>query len=175
MRLLRLSSVVAPGLVLVISACGHSSSSAGQSQANAILAAAAQSVMPTAVPEACQILDDEIAKKWLGNDAAVSLQAHPNPHMTHCQYRGSKGVIDVMAGSWSFLHGPTSGTKPVPGLGDEAYVGFTGLQVRKGNVGIQISVMTDFGDFWGKQADAVNDRTEANELAVAPDLVARLK
>ena len=127
-----------------------------------------------AAPNACDVLDAAVARKYLGDGAQLRRKAQPNPRMTQCQWGSDKGVITVMVGPWSMVHMATSGDKPVTGIGDEAYDGVGGLYVRKGDKGIDIDVMVASGEFWGKAADDVEAQTIAAEAKVAPDLVAKL-
>jgi hypothetical protein len=166
------SGLHAAGLMMAISlsGCGPSSStSAGANGAGAPPAAA-----QAAMPNACDVLSESIAKKYLGDGAQLRRKAQPNPHMSQCQWGSDKGVITVMVGPWSMVHTPTPVDKPQAGIGEEAYNGAGGLYVRKGDRGINIDVMVEAGEFWGKAADDEEAKTLAAETKVAPDLVARL-
>ncbi len=154
-------------LAVCLSGCGPKPSAAARGDG--------ETATPTAAtPNACDVLDAATARKYLGDGAVLRRKAQPNPRMTQCQYGSDKGVITVMVGPWSMIHMATSGDKPVAGLGDEAYVGPTGLYVRKGDRAIDLNVMVVAGEFWGKAADDVEAQTIAAEEKVAPDLLARL-
>lgn len=151
------------------SGCGPSSSnSAGAKGASAPAPAVA------AIPNACDVLSEAIAKKYLGPDAVLKRKAQPNPKMTQCQYGSDKGIITVMVGPWSMVYDASPDDKTVTGLGDEAHDSFSGLYVRKGDRGVEIDVMVASGEFWGKAADDVEAQTTAAEHKVAPDIIAGL-
>ncbi len=126
-------------------------------------------------PQACDVLTEAIAKKYLGADAQQRQNRQQNPHMSLCQYGGKGGVITVDVGPWDMVN-MSSGAKdkPVTGIGDEAHAGGAGLYVRKGKLGMTVDVMVHGGEFWGKAADDENAKTEAAEEKVAPDLVPNL-
>jgi len=156
-------------MAISLSGCGPSSStSAGGASAPAV--ATAQAV----APNACDVLNEAIAKKYLGDGAQLRRKAQPNPKMTQCQYGSDRGAITVMVGPWDMVHMATPIDKPQAGIGDEAYNGAGGLYVRKGDLGIEIDVMVASGEFWGKAADDLEAQTLAAEIKVAPDLLARL-
>jgi len=176
---MKLKSVfwIAAGVAAVcLTACGKppaSSSSMDSLKAEvaAIKAKAAKAAQATA-PNACTVLTDAIAKKYLGADAQLRRDAHPNPHMSQCQYGGAHGVINVMSGPWDMVNQTMKDDKPIPGLGDEAHVNAMGLYVRKGDHGLDVGVMTASGEFWGKAADNMEARNKAAAEKVAADLVA---
>ena len=159
-------------MALAVSGCGASSSnSAGATSASA---PAAASAAVAAIPRACDVLNDAVAKKFLGPTAVLKRDAQPNPKMTQCQYGSDNGLITIMVGPWDMVHTSNPEDKPAAGLGDEAYDAPDGLDVRKGDRGINIDVMVASGEFWGSAADAVESQTIAAEHKVAPDLLARL-
>jgi hypothetical protein len=127
-----------------------------------------------AAPRACDVLSPDLARKYLGDAAALRRDAQPNPRMTQCQWGSDKGVITVMVGPWDMVHTASPNAKPVSGLGDEAWSDFSGLEVRKGARGLSINVMVEAGEFWGKAAEDEEAKTRDAEARVAPDLVAKL-
>jgi hypothetical protein len=168
--------VTGVAMAISVSGCGPSAStSAGANSANADSRAPTRPVeQAAAMPNACDVLSETIAKKYLGDGAQLRRKAQPNPHMSQCQYGSDKGIITVMVGPWDMIHTPTPMDKPRAGLGEEAYNGAAGLYVRKGDRGVEINVMVEAGEFWGKAADDAEAQTVAAENKVAPDLVARL-
>jgi hypothetical protein len=158
---------------LSLSGCGPSAKPTSDTASAASPMAAVNRIAATA-PNACDVLDAAIAKKYLGDGVQLRRKAQLNPQMTQCQYGSDKGVITVMVGPWSMIHTGNPQDKPAPGLGDEAYNGPAGLDVRKGDLGVNIGVMVMSGEFWGKAADDALDQMTAAEAKVAPDLVARL-
>jgi hypothetical protein len=168
MKLTRDMLLVASGaLAISLSGCGRSPSTS----------AGGPSASPTALavaPIACDVLNEAIAKKYLGDGAQLRRKAQPNPRMTQCQWGSDKGVITIMVGPWDMIHTGSMADKPQSGLGDEAYSGAGGIDVRKGDRGMNIDVMVEAGEFWGKAADDEAAKTLAAENKVAPDLLARL-
>jgi hypothetical protein len=161
---------VAAALGVLVAACGPSSSgSAGGAGAPSAAVAAA-----SPLPNACDVLSEAVAKKYLGPAAALTRKAQPNAHMTQCQWTDDNGQITVMVGPWDMVHTGTPDDKPVAGLGDEAYIGPGGLFVRKGGGGISVMVIVASGEFWGAAADKMEDQMADTEKKVAPDLVANL-
>jgi hypothetical protein len=160
------SRLAAIAMAVSLAACGRSTPTAS--------ANGAASVSPTAMPNACDLLSEAVAKKYLGADAQLRRKAQPNPHMTQCQWGSDKGVITVMVGPWDMVHTAAMNDRPQPGLGDEAYSGAGGLDVRKGDRGANISVIVESGEFWGKAADDEEAKTLAAEVKVAPDVMAGL-
>ena len=154
------------GAALLAAACARSPSSVSNAAAPAATAAAA--------PNACDLLTEAIAKKYLGADAVLKRKAQPNPHMTQCQWADDHGAITVMTGPWDMVYMKTGQDKPASGLGDEAYDTPSGLYVRKGDLGVSIDVIVASGEFWGKAADDIETQTIAAEHKVAPDIVAKL-
>ncbi|HWE44858.1 MAG TPA: hypothetical protein VG407_02430 [Caulobacteraceae bacterium] len=126
----------------------------------------------TAAPNACGVLTETVAKKYLGAAAVLKQDAHPNPRVSLCQYASDRGAISVLSGPWEMVDSKTGQDTPVAGLGDEAHLGPIGLFVRKGDHGLSIDVITASGEFWGKAADDVTARNHAAEQKVAPDLIA---
>jgi hypothetical protein len=158
-------------MAIAVSGCGPSSStSAGASGATA----PAAPTVAAAIPNACDVLNEAIAKKYLGAGAQLRRKAQPNPKMTQCQWGSDKGVITIMVGPWDMVYTPTPLDKPATGLGDQAVNAPGGLYVRKGDRGVSIDVMVEAGEFWGKAADDVEAQATAAEAKVAPDLLARL-
>jgi hypothetical protein len=126
-------------------------------------------------PKACDVLTLDGAKKLLGPSATLSRSAQPNVMETQCQYRSANGTLTLMTGSWAGIESmKSSDDKPLTGLGDEASEGFTGVTVRKGVIGMNVSMILMSGDFWGKAADSEEARTHAAEEKVAAELVTRL-
>ncbi|HLY79875.1 MAG TPA: hypothetical protein VKQ70_10900 [Caulobacteraceae bacterium] len=168
MTLTRNMLLVASGVLAIsLSGCGRSAStSAGGASPSATPA--------TGIPNACDVLTEVIAKKYLGAGAQLRRKAQPNPRMTQCQWGSDRGVITVMVGPWDMIHTGSMADKPQTGLGDEAYSGAGGIDVRKGDRGINIDMIVEAGEFWGKAADDEEAKTLAAENKVAPDLVARL-
>jgi hypothetical protein len=167
-------------LALALAGCGKSNNASQQAkdaiaQAQAAAAQGKHLAAETAGKRACDILTETVAKKYLGPDAALRRDAQPNPRMTQCQWGSAKGgVITVISGPWDMVYDASPKDEAVAGLGDEAHMGASGLYVRKGDHGINIDVMTESGEFWGKEADDLEARTKAAEKKVAPDLIANL-
>ena len=157
----------AGALAIMLSGCGRSPSTSTSGAGPSLTAA-------TGTPNACDVLTETIAKKYLGGAAQLRRKAQPNPHMTQCQWGSDRGVITVMVGPWDMIHTGSMADKPQAGLGDEAYSGAGGIDVRKGDRGINIDVIVEAGEFWGKAAEDEETKTLAAENKVAPDLVARL-
>jgi hypothetical protein len=158
-------------LCLVATGCGKSTpASSGGDDTLAKLVAAKKVVSPNA----CTVLSEALAKKYLGDGAKQRQNRQQNPQMSLCQYGSDKGVITVDVGPWAMINTPTAQDKPVAGIGDEAHTGGGALYVRKGEVGMTVDVTVMSGEFWGKAADDENAKTEAAEKKVAPDLVANL-
>ena len=126
------------------------------------------------MPNACDVLTEAIAKKYLGAGAQLRIKAQPNAKMSQCQYGSDRGVITVMVGPWSMIHTANPVEKPAAGLGDEAYNAPGGLYVRKGAGGLNVNIIVTSGEFWGAAADSAEAQTVAAEAKVAPDLLAKL-
>ena len=163
-------------LVLAMAGCGGSSSNTGSSTSQNTTSSAPAA--PAAIIRACDLLTPEVAKKFLGSSAQRTMDAQPNPHMTHCHYTSGKGSIDVMVGdNWSMInvgqeHVP--GEKPIAGLGDEAHINPTSLRVRKGTRGMTITATGPAGTYEGDAADAQLAQGEALSVDVAKALLPRL-
>jgi hypothetical protein len=162
------------GAALALSACGNSKT-ASAGAGNAVPADDSEPAPAAAVaaPNACDVLTEAIAKKYLGDAAQLKRKAQPNPKMTQCQWGDDHGAITVEVGPWDTVYTKTGEDKPA-GFGDEAYDTPSGLYVRKGAVGLSIDVIVASGEFWGTAADDVESQTVAAEHKVAPDLIARL-
>ena len=104
-------------------------------------------------PNACDVLDDAAAKQLLGDAAKQTRKAQPNPYMSQCQYTSPNGVITIMVGDWKMIYTSSPQDKAIAGLGDEAYDTPGELVVRKGEVGMSVSVIVSSGEYWGKEAD----------------------
>jgi hypothetical protein len=153
--------------MLALTACGKKTHQAARETK------AVETVAATAAG-ACDILTEDVAKKYLGSGATLRRKAQPNPRMTQCQWASENGAISVMTGPWGMVYTGTSQDQSVTGLGDEAHIGPTGLFVRKGDRGLDINVIVQGGEFWGSAADDITARTAKAEKKVAPDLVAKL-
>jgi hypothetical protein len=153
---------------LLVTACGPSPTPSS----SAATASAAPVAAP--IPNACDLLTEAVAKKYLGQDAKLTRKYQPNPQMTQCQWSGGGGVIAVMAGPWSMVHTGSPVETAVSGIGDEAYQDPTQLFVRKADRGVSINIIVASGEFWGAAADSINAQTAAAEKKVAPDLIANL-
>lgn len=168
-------SILLSSSLIVISGCQNSSSSSSAGPApsawpmDSSTAAAAKPV-----PNACDVLDETIAKKNLGATAKQTRKAQPNPHESQCQWSGPNGEITVMVGDWTFVHSKNPEDKAVSGFGDEAYDGPGGFAVRKGTLGVSIDAIVSSGVFTGKAADTEEAKTISLEHKVAPDLIAKL-
>jgi hypothetical protein len=158
---------------IAASGCGRSSTPSA-SGASASPPSAAAPVVQAALPNACDVLTDAVAKKYLGDGAQLKRKAQTNARMSQCQYGSDKGVITVMVGPWFMLHTANPTERPAAGLGDEAYSSPGGLYVRKGNHGVSIDVIVSSGEYWGVAADNAEAQMEAAEAKVAPDLLAKL-
>jgi len=157
-------------LAALLAGCGRSASTNGA----AASASAPAASLFAAAPKACDVLTEATAKKYLGADAQLRRNAQPNAHETQCQWGSGKGIITVMVGPWDMVHMQAMNNTPAPGFGDEAYIGPGGLDVRKGERGVNIMVMTEAGEFCSKAADTEEAKTAAAEEKVAPDIVAKL-
>jgi hypothetical protein len=155
--------------VFSLADCGPSSS--GSRHAPATESAGPQ--WATA-PNACDVLTDATAKQLLGDSAKLSRKAQPNPHMSQCQYSSPNGQISIMVGDWKMVHTSNPQDKAVAGLGDEAYDSPGGLDVRKGDIGMNIVVIVQSGEFWGKAADDALAQMSAAEKKVAVALLPNL-
>jgi hypothetical protein len=146
---------VAAAVVLTTAACGSVRSGLGGG---------------TDAPHACQVLTLELVKPVIGDNANQSMSVQPNPRETHCQYKGSNGVVDAMVGEWSVIHLVNEpNEQPVAGIGDAAYSSWTGLKVRKGKHGMQIEVMLTSGDSGTK-----DDRQLQAEKELAAKILPKL-
>lgn len=125
-------------------------------------------------PNACDVLDDAAAKQLLGDGAKLLRKAQPNPHMSQCQYSSPNGQISLMVGDWKMIHTSNPQDKAIAGLGDEAYDTSGMLVVRKGEVGMSVSVIVSSGEFWGKAADDALSQMSAARMKVATALVPKL-
>ena len=125
-------------------------------------------------PNACDVLDDAAAKQLLGDAAKLTRKAQPNPHMSQCQYTSPNGAISIMVGDWKMIHTANPQDKPIAGLGDEAYDTPGLLVVRKGEVGMSVSVIVSSGEFWGKAADNMLAQISAAQKKVAAALLPKL-
>jgi hypothetical protein len=128
----------------------------------------------TTAPNACAVLDEDVARRHLGDDAKLTRHAQLTPQMSRCQWTGGKGVANVIVGDWSALHTKNASDVPVPGLGDEAYETPTGLVVRKGEHALSVTVVMNPAMLTGAAAknEQRNEKTSAREIA--PDLIDKL-
>jgi hypothetical protein len=171
-------ALIAP--LITLAACSPNSSqtqaaaATGAAEAAKAKIGAIKAQYDVATPNACVVLDKATATQFLGAGTTLKRQAQPNPHMSQCQYAGPKGMITVMVGPWSMVHTAAANAKAVTGLGDEAYSSPSGLDVRKGQKGVNIDVETEFGEFSGKAADSLEARNLAAQTRVAPAIIARL-
>ncbi|MEO7112708.1 MAG: hypothetical protein ABI183_19840 [Polyangiaceae bacterium] len=161
-------------VLFALCGCQKSSSSSTPTAASAWPMDSSSAAAAKPLPNACDVFDVTIAKKYLGPTAAQSRSAQPNPHESQCQYRGPNGVITVMAGEWSFIHSKNMGGKAVSGIGDEAYDGMSGFEARKGTLGVSIDAILSSGVFTGKAADAEEAKASTVEHKIATDLLAKL-
>jgi len=79
-----------------------------------------------------------------------------------------------MVDDWKMIHTANPQDKAIAGLGDEAYDTPGELVVRKGEVGMSISVIVSSGEFWGKAADDALTQMSAARKKVAATLVPKL-
>ena len=128
----------------------------------------------TDAPKACDVLTIDVVKPYIGDDAAKSREAQPNPRETQCQYTSSTGAINVMVGEWSVIKPIGSDEQPVGGIGDEAWISPTGLAVKKGSHGIEINAMLASGEFSGAAADELQAKEADAEKALAGQLVPKI-
>ncbi|MDT5255811.1 MAG: hypothetical protein QOD10_891, partial [Mycobacterium sp.] len=126
-------------------------------------AASAPTAGPTA-PRACDLLTPDTVKPVLGADAAL---AQDMPRL--CAYRSSTGFASAAVGSWPTINPAGSGQQPVPGLGDEAFFYASDLYVRKGLLGLRISLSR--GLFGGPDGDTKQNEAEQ---AIAQQLLPKL-
>lgn len=164
------SAVIGFG-ALVLAGCGPSSSGSKNSAAAPVAAAGPQFVSG---PNACDVLTDAAAKQLLGDSAKLIRKAQTNPYMSQCQYSSANGVITVMVGDWKMIHTSSPQDKPIAGLGDEAYDSPSGVEVRKGQVGLSANVIVSSGEFWGNAADNALAQMDAAERKVAAALLPNL-
>ena len=155
-------SVIKPALVVIAGAV--------------VSATAACGSMPspfgggTDAPNACQVLTLDLVTPVIGDDAAQSIAAQPNPRETHCQYKGSNGWIDAMVGEWSVIHlASDPDEQSVSGIGDQAYISSEGLKVRKGAHGMEINVVLTSGD-----SDTQENRQQQAEKDLAAKMLPKL-
>jgi hypothetical protein len=126
-------------------------------------AASAPTAGPTA-PRACDLLTPDTVKPVLGADAAL---AQDMPRL--CAYRSSTGFASAAVGNWPTINPAGSGQQPVPGLGDEAFFYASDLYVRKGLLGLRISLSR--GLFGGPDGDTKQNEAEQ---AIAQQLLPKL-
>jgi hypothetical protein len=170
------TAAVGAAAALALAGCGSPTASGGSTAAasgGAEPPAATAEVATVAAPNACDVLTETIAKKYLGAEAQLKRKAQPNPKTSQCQWGDRNGLITVEVGPWDMVYAKTGEDQPA-GFGDEAYDAPSGLYVRKGQVGVGIDVMVASGEFWGKAANDVQSQTVAAEHKVAPDLIAKL-
>jgi hypothetical protein len=116
------------------------------------------------------VLTLDLVRPVIGDDASQSISAQPNPHETHCQYKGSNGWIDAMVGDWSVIHLVSEpNEQAVAGIGDAAYISSDGLKVRKGKHGMEISVVLMSGD-----SSTQDDRQAQAEKDLAAKMLPKL-
>jgi hypothetical protein len=155
---------------LTLAGCGPSSDSKHKGPSTVV------SARPhwVTTPNACDVLTDAVAKKLLGDSAHLTRRAQPNPHMSQCQYSSTNGQITIMVGDWKMIHDSNPQDKAVAGLGDEAYDTPGGLDVRKGDIGLNVGVIVESGEFWGSAADDALAQMSAAEKKVAAELLSHL-
>jgi hypothetical protein len=132
----------------------------------------------TGTPHACSVLSPAVAKGVIGKTAHRTRKAQPNPHMTQCVYTSKTGAITLLVGDWDFIKifgggSPGNPAKKVKHIGDEAYVTKTGLIARKGDRGVDVTVLLAAGTFSGNAAKKLEARQAAAEK-LAPKLLAKL-
>ncbi len=127
----------------------------------ALLAGCLQAAAADASSDPCSLITKAEVEKALGAGAAMNSTRNPRTGMSECRLKpGSmKGITEIImvvhpATGWettkkAFMG---SGAKPVPGLGDDAFVArFLGYNVRRGNRYVQV-----FGDM--RNEDKANDK-----------------
>jgi hypothetical protein len=132
-----------------------------------VTATSAPSAGPNAgstAPNACDLLTPDIVKPVLGADATNTQNTPPL-----CSYTSSTGFASAGVGSWSWIKSQGSGQQPVPGLGDEAFFSASNLYVRKGLLGLRITLSR--GLFGGPDGDAKQGDAEQ---AIAQQLLPKL-
>jgi hypothetical protein len=157
--------------VLAMCGCGSSQNSAQSGQSSDSSQASSGALL-----DACDLLTAPIAKNIIGVGTHRTMKAQPNPHTTHCQYQSDTGSIDIMVSDdWEMANAMTNkNSKPVPGLGDEAYIDAMGLRVRKGTHCMEIDATGPAGDYDGAAADAQNALAAKYEMKTGRALIARL-
>lgn len=85
-------------------------------------------------PKACDVLTPDIVKPVLGDDATVKSNTQG-----FCAYQSSRGYGSAHIGNWSTMK-PSGSDQVVSGLGDEAVLSADDLYVRKGSVGVEITL-----------------------------------
>jgi hypothetical protein len=156
---------------LAVSGCGPSPSASAGGPAPDDNTAPAQTAA-VAAPDACTLLTEAIAKKYLGAAAQLKPEVHPNPRTSQCQWADDHGAITLQAGPWDTVYAK-SGEDRLAGFGDESYDTPSGLYVREGDVGVGISVIIGDGASWAAAADSGESRAVAAEHEVAPDIMAK--
>jgi hypothetical protein len=128
----------------------------------------------TTAPNACAVLDEDIAKRHLGDDAKLTRHAQLNPQLSRCQWTGGKGAANVIVGDWSAVYTKNAQDVPVAGLGDEAYETSNGIVVRKGEYGLSVTVIANPAMLTGAAAKAEAQKEKAGAREITPDLLAKL-
>jgi hypothetical protein len=148
-------------VILFVTACSSSAPNAGSSAATSAAPAAA---VPGGLPEPCSLVTQAEVETALGKGATKTSIYNERLGAQQCRLKpATAGTIDVIvmgvhkADLWDGIKKamlpPGSDAKPVPGLGDDAFVGrAVGYNVRKGDKYVQI-----FG--------AVTNNDAANEKA----------
>jgi hypothetical protein len=88
-----------------------------------------------AEPLGCDVLTSDIVIPVLGSDAAVTDDSHGL-----CGYKSARGFAGMSIGEWTLMKPSGSDVRPVSGLGDEAAFSADDLYVRKGTVGVKITL-----------------------------------
>jgi hypothetical protein len=156
---------------LVVSGCGSGASASAGGAAPDDNTAPAQTAA-VAAPDACSVLTEAIAKKYLGAAAQLKPQARPNPRTSQCQWADDHGAITLETGPWDTVY-TKSGEDRLAGFGDESYDTPSGLYVRVGDVGVGIHVVVGSGASWGAATDDAESPAVAAEHQVAPDIMAK--
>jgi hypothetical protein len=129
--------------LLFLAACSKSSPTA-DSSSNANTASTPQTSSATSRP--CSLITQAEAETALGKGTTVNPKHNPRTDMDECRLKpgNAPGIEEIVivvhpATGWDMVKKSLM-EKPVPGLGDDAFVArFVGYNVRKGNNYVQVS------------------------------------
>jgi hypothetical protein len=131
------------------------------------------SAAPASLPAACDLLTKPVVKSIIGAGAKRTIKAQPNPKETHCHFLGKTTSIDLIVGPWSYINTPNPTEKKVSGIGDSATVSSIGMNVQKGDNGLEMQVSIT-GSFSGGAANQVLAKQEKLEKKLAKELLPKI-